>query len=139
MAQNTQTAATVFIEEIGGTTKVRSNFVTKTKTFTAYGREDQQILFFQQKLSKCFRKVESAIFIRSLTNYSGIILYLLGLDLEMLISHGSSSNFVITSLSLLLMRCISAFPGFSEELSASFGYYESAPAGIDHYRVAKNG
>ena len=67
MAQNTQTAATAFIEEIGGTTKVRLNFVTKTKTSTAYGREDQRDtpILSAEVYQNAFERVESAIFIRS--------------------------------------------------------------------------
>lgn len=62
-----QTSATAFIEKIGSITKVRLNFVTSSKTSSAYGqtdREDTPILD-AKVYQNAFDRIESAIFVRS--------------------------------------------------------------------------
>jgi len=67
--KNTQTAVTAFIETIGGVVKVRLNFVTKTRSSSAYGAQDQRDvpILDAQAYQNAFERVENAIFVRSAT------------------------------------------------------------------------
>ena len=62
-----QTKATAFIEQIGGITKARLNFVESTQTSSGYGQNDRHDLpLLDAKLyENAFDKIENAIFIRS--------------------------------------------------------------------------
>lgn len=62
-----QTKATAFIEEIGGITKVRLNFVNTSKRSSVYGQSDQQDspVLDVAAYQNAFEKIENAIFIRS--------------------------------------------------------------------------
>lgn len=65
--KNTQTAANAFVEEIGGIVKVRLTFVTKTRSSSAYGAQDQRDvpILDAAAYQSAFEKIENAIFIRS--------------------------------------------------------------------------
>ena len=67
--KNTQTATTAFIETIGGIVKVRLNFVTKTRSSSAYGAQDQRDvpILDAQAYQNAFERIENAIFVRSAT------------------------------------------------------------------------
>ena len=62
-----QTKATAFIEQIGGLTKARLNFVETTQTSSGYGQSNRHDLpLLDAKLyENAFDKIETAIFIRS--------------------------------------------------------------------------
>ena len=62
-----QTAATAFIEEIGGRTRVRLNFVTKFQSSSAQGQMTKRdIPILDVKVyTNAFERIENAIFIRS--------------------------------------------------------------------------
>ncbi|WMS88417.1 hypothetical protein [Pleionea litopenaei] len=65
--ENTQTVANAFIEEIGGIVRVRLTFVTRTRSSSAYGAQDQsdhQILD-AKPYQNAFERIENAMFIRS--------------------------------------------------------------------------
>lgn len=64
---NAQTAATAFIEEIGGISRVRINFVLRHSSSSSYGQNtanDTPILD-AQVYQNAFERIESAIFVRS--------------------------------------------------------------------------
>lgn len=65
--KNTQTAANAFIEEIGGIVRVRLTFVTRTRTSSAYGAQDQNDvpIYDANAYQVAFEKIENAIFVRS--------------------------------------------------------------------------
>lgn len=62
-----QTAASAFVESFAGVSKVRLNFVEKTKTSSAYGMTDSNdnAILDAKVYQNAFEKIESAIFIRS--------------------------------------------------------------------------
>ena len=62
-----QTKATAFVEQIGGTTRARLNFVETTQTSSGYGQSDRQDvpLLDAELYQAAFDKIENAIFIRS--------------------------------------------------------------------------
>lgn len=65
--KNTQTASTAFIETIGDVVKVRLNFVTKTRSSSMYGAQDQRDvpILDAQAYQNAFERIENAIFVRS--------------------------------------------------------------------------
>ena len=62
-----QTKATAFVEQLGGKTRARLNFVETKKTSSGWGQNDQQDtpLLDAQLYQNAFEKIENAIFIRS--------------------------------------------------------------------------
>jgi hypothetical protein len=61
-----QTGATAFVEELGGETRVRLNFVEKQETSSAYGRQDRKDtpILNADIYQAAFERVENAVFVR---------------------------------------------------------------------------
>ncbi|MDD9815979.1 MAG: hypothetical protein OXU31_08445 [Gammaproteobacteria bacterium] len=65
--KNAKTLATASVEEIGGITKVRLNFVVENKSSSAWGQssEESEAILDAQVYQNAFERIESAIFVRS--------------------------------------------------------------------------
>lgn len=64
---NAKTLATASVEQIGGITKVRLNFVVESKSSSAWGQssEESEAILDAQVYQNAFERIDSAIFVRS--------------------------------------------------------------------------